>query len=150
MKQLLRILPLLALIAFSYSTANAAVFAINDASNKAYLESQFGADNLQDFVDLSAKDVAANRGERLSLKEKIVLKVVQRQVKRQMKRGERVDVKTAYEDAAPAVNIGGFLLGFILGLIGVLIALLIDRNLVTSALYGMLAWLIILVLVFLL
>jgi hypothetical protein len=140
----------LALIAFSYSTANAAVFAINDASNKAYLESQFGADNLQDFVDLSAKDVAANRGERLSLKEKIVLKVVQRQVKRQMKRGERVDVKTAYEDAAPAVNIGGFLLGFILGLIGVLIALLIDRNLVTSALYGMLAWLIILVLVFLL
>ncbi len=150
MKQLLRILPLLALLVFSYSTANAAISAINDASNKAYLESEFGTDNLQDFVDLSAKDIAANRGERLSLKEKIVLKVVQRQVKRQMKKGERVDVKTAYEDAAPAVNIGGFLLGFILGLIGVLIALLIDRNLLTSALYGLLAWLIIIALVFLL
>ncbi|WP_367390210.1 hypothetical protein [Lewinella sp. LCG006] len=150
MKQLLRILPLVALLAFSFSNANAAVFAINDASNKAFLESQFGTDNLEDFVHLSAKDVAARTGERLSLKEKLVLKVVQRQVKRQLKKGERVDLKSAHAEAGTTVNLGGFLLGLLLGLLGVLIALLIDRDLVTSALYGLLVLVVILVIGFVL
>lgn len=143
MKNCLRILPLMALFLFQFSTADAAVFAVNDANNKAFLETQFGTDNLNDFVNMSAKDVAKATGEKLSFKEKVALKLVQRQVKRQMKKGERVDLPTSYEKAAPSINIGGFILGFLLGLIGVLIALIIDRDLVTSALYGFLAWLVI-------
>lgn len=149
MKQLLRILPLMALFLFQFSSADAAVFAINEANNKAYLQTQFGADDLNDFVKMSAKDVAKATGEKLSLKERLVLKVVQRQVKRQIKKGERVDVRATNEAAAPAVNIGGFLLGFLLGLIGVLIAWLIDRDLLTSSLYGLLALIIVLAVGFL-
>ena len=114
-----------------------------------FLKDKFGADSLEEFMNMSAKEIGEARGKKLKLREKIVLKLVQRKIKKQLKRGEKVDVEASFSSTNRRFNLGGFLLGLILGPIGVLIAILFGGNAIRSALFGFLIWLIVILVIWL-
>lgn len=142
MKNALRILSLITFIALFSTNTQAAVFAVQESA-ESELQQQFGTDDLQEFMAMSTKEMGKRRGERLTFKERLAVKMVKRQVKKMQRRGEEVSLEAVSQKAATNINIGGFILGFLLGLIGVLIALLIDKDLVNSALIGFGIWLVI-------
>ena len=137
---------LMLLLCFTLS-ADAAVFAVDKAATKSTLLEKFGTDDVQEFMALSPKEMGKRRGERLTFKEKMAVKLVKRQIRKAERRGQEVSLESASQNAASDFNIGGFLLGFLLGLIGVLLALIIDKDLVNSALIGLGVWVVILILI---
>ena len=146
MQTALKTLSLFLLLACFSTTANATVFSVDDAAPQSALFEKFGTDDVQEFMALSPREMGKRRGQKLTFKERMAVKLVKRQVRKMERRGQEVSLEAASQNAASDFNIGGFLLGFLLGLIGVLIALLIDRDLVNSALIGLGVWLVILLL----
>ncbi|MCB0601041.1 MAG: hypothetical protein KDC28_07435 [Saprospiraceae bacterium] len=98
------------------------------------------------FADLSIKDLQNMSHRKLRLEDKLAFKLTQRAIKKKIKEGKAYN----FDDAPNyRFNIGGFLLGFFLGIVGVLLALLFGRNAFRSSLIGLLCWVIILLIWFL-
>lgn len=82
--------------------------------------------NVKDFLALSPKKYKELTGEKLSLTQKISLKIAQKKIKKAVKNNEAVDSVTMQNALDTSdFNIGGFVLGLLLSVIGVLIAYLI-------------------------
>ena len=103
--------------------------------------------SVSQFAALSVKELQNMSHRKLNLQDKLAFKLTQRAIKKKIKRGEVYN----FDDAANyRFNIGGFLLGFFLGIVGVLLALLFGRNAFRSSLIGLLCWVIILLIWFVL
>ena len=100
--------------------------------------SPFAGMTVQDFLALTPKKYRELTGKKMTMSQKISLKIGQRKVKKMVKKNQPIDLQTA----APGVdtsdfNIGGFILGLLLSIIGVLIAYLIgDRTVIKWAWIG--------------
>ena len=82
---------------------------------------------LEDFLSLTPKKYKELTGEKLSITQKISLKLAQKKMRQAIKENKMADEKiqgTALDTSD--FNIGGFILGLILPVIGLLIAYLID------------------------
>ena len=88
------------------------------------------------FLNLRSADLKHFRKGRVTLQDKIVLKLAQKAVKKQLKKGTSFELEALYAKANNNFNIGGFLLGFFFSIIGVLVAILFGKNAVRSALLG--------------
>ncbi len=99
--------------------------------------------SVEDFLNMSAKEIGQKRGKKLKLKERLALMLMKRQIKRAVKKGESVEdmveKMNAEAESDSTSTILGFLLGFLLGLIGVLIAYIFYKQGVKGAWYGVLA-----------
>ncbi|MBL7698336.1 MAG: hypothetical protein JNK79_09265 [Chitinophagaceae bacterium] len=82
---------------------------------------------VQDFLALTPKKYKEITGQKLSLTQKISLKIAQKKMKRAIKNNENIHTTAAVADAFDTsdFNIGGFILGLLLPVVGVLIAYLI-------------------------
>ncbi len=98
--------------------------------------------NIQEFLTLTPKKYQELTGKKMSLPQKISLKIAQHKVKKAMKKGRAVDLNAMSKGVDTSdFNIGGFVLGLLLGIIGVLIAYLIgDSNIVKWAWIGFAVW----------
>ena len=108
--------------------------------------------SVEDFLSLTPKKYRELTGEKLSIPEKISLKLAQRKIKQAMKNNQPVDetLKASAIDTSD-FNIGGFVLGLLLSVIGVFIAYLIgDSEVVKWAWIGFGVFLIIFLLAVLL
>jgi len=114
---------------------------------KSFLQEEFGVENIQDFLNLNLADIAKTTGKKLSLKDKVVLKLAQRKIKKKIKKGESFDVKTDYENASRNFNVGGFLLGFFIPVLGSLLAILFGGDAFRSSLLGLLCFIIVLIII---
>jgi hypothetical protein len=105
--------------------------------------------SVQQFLSITPKKYAELTGKKMTLSQKISLKLAQYKIKRMVKKGKTVDLNTLSKEVDTSnFNIGGFVLGLLLGIIGVLIAYLIgDRNLIKWAWIGFAAWIVILLLI---
>ncbi|MEL6671090.1 MAG: hypothetical protein AAFR61_02830 [Bacteroidota bacterium] len=99
--------------------------------------------DIEAFMALTPKAIKQARGAKVTLRERIVLRMAQNEVRKKLRKGEEVQLEALYKETASDFSFGGFLLGFFLGIIGVLIALLFGKKAVRSALYGMVTQLII-------
>jgi hypothetical protein len=108
--------------------------------------------SVQDFLALTPKKYRELTGEKLSLTQKIALKLAQKKVKRAIKNNEKVDMAAMAGGLDTSdFNIGGFVLGLLLSVIGVLIAYLIgDTNVIKWAWIGFAVFLVIFLLAVLL
>ena len=107
---------------------------------------------VQDFLALTPKKYKELTGEKLSLTQKISLKLAQKKIRKAIKNNEKVD-STEMANALDTsdFNIGGFVLGLLLSVIGVLIAYLIgDTNVIKWAWIGFAVFLVIFLLAVLL
>lgn len=100
--------------------------------------SPFANMTVDDFLSLTPKKYKELTGEKLSLTQKISLKLAQKKIRKAIKNNESIEGA----DMANAVdtsdfNIGGFVLGLLLSVIGVLIAYLIgDTSVIKWAWIG--------------
>lgn len=86
----------------------------------------FSKMSVEEFLSMTPKKFKQMTGEKLSIPQKISLKLAQRKIKQAVKNKEAVDEKvmaTAIDTSD--FNIGGFILGLLLSVVGVLIAYLI-------------------------
>lgn len=85
---------------------------------------------VQEFLKLTPKRYEELTGQKMSMSQKISLKLAQKKIKRMLKKGEKVDLVAMSKKGIDTsdFNIGGFLLGIFLFLIGVLIAYLIGGD----------------------
>jgi hypothetical protein len=97
---------------------------------------------LEDFLSLTPKKYTELTGKKMTLPQKVSLKIAQHKVKRAIKKGKTVDLNALSKEVDTSnFNIGGFVLGLLLGIIGVLIAYLIgDRNIIKWAWIGFAVW----------
>lgn len=94
---------------------------------------------VQDFLALSPKKYKELTGKKLSLTQKISLKIAQKKMKKAVKNKESIDMSSSMAEAFDTsdFNIGGFVLGLLLSVIGVLIAYLIgDTSVIKWAWIG--------------
>jgi hypothetical protein len=85
---------------------------------------------VQEFLKLTPKKYQEMTGQKMSMAQKISLKLAQKKIKRMLKQGKTVDLVAMSKKGIDTsdFNIGGFLLGIFLFLIGVLIAYLIGGD----------------------
>jgi len=85
---------------------------------------------VQEFLNLTPKKYEEMTGKKMSMSQKISLKLAQKKIKRMLKKGEKVDLVAMSKKGIDTsdFNIGGFLLGIFPLLIGVLIAYLIGGD----------------------
>jgi hypothetical protein len=99
---------------------------------------------LQEFVHLSPKKYKELTGKKLNLPEKLAWKLTQHKFKRMIKKNPQMAIMPVPQDIDRSdFNILGFLLGIFLGPIGLLIAFLVegeDSSLFKWALYGLIVW----------
>lgn len=82
--------------------------------------------SVEEFLALSPRQYRELTGEKLSLTQKISLKIAQKKVKKALKHNEEVNAVTMQNAIDTSdFNIGGFVLGLLLSVVGVLIAYLI-------------------------
>lgn len=82
--------------------------------------------SVDDFLSMTPKKYKALTGEKLSLTQKISLKLAQKKIKKALRNNEQIDSATMANALDTSdFNIGGFILGLLLSVIGVLIAYLI-------------------------
>jgi len=113
--------------------------------------------SLQDLSLISVKDFQLLTGQKMSLADRLGFKVAQRELRQSINADGTVNSKKVAKlamkaDGGGGFHLGGFALGFLLGLIGVLIAYLIKDDKKSSrvkwAWLGLLAWLVIWLVVF--
>jgi len=111
--------------------------------------SPFAGMTIKQFLALSPKEYEKLTGKKLSLSQKVSLKIAQAKVKRMSKKNKQVDLYKFNENVDTSdFSIGGFVLGLLLGPIGVLIAYLIgDRSVIKWSWIGGIIWLAIVLLV---
>lgn len=104
-----------------------------------FLNKGAGQMPLEDFLALTPKKYHQQTGQKLGLKERIVLKFAQKSLKRQLKKGEPLPPVVNLNLVEHTFNWGAFALGFFLGLIGLLIVILAfkDKKAWISALIGL-------------
>lgn len=104
--------------------------------------SPFAGMSIQDFVTMSPKKYAELTGKKLSLSQKISLKIAQAKVKKAMKKNKDIQLMNYTQGIDTSdFSIGGFVLGLLLGVIGVLIAYLIgDQAVIKWSWYGFAVW----------
>lgn len=117
-----------ALLCFSLSTFALVLPSAEPAAKPANELSKMTA---EDFLALTPKKYKELTGEKLTLSQKISLKMAQRKMKQAMRNHQPVDdsIKATAFDTDD-FNIGGFVLGLLLSVIGVLIAYLIGDTVV--------------------
>ena len=128
-KQMMRFsLLVFALMIFNFSSSALTIPSTEPVPPKSEktVAAPFSGMTVQDFLALTPKKYKELTGEKLSLTQKISLKLAQKKIRKAVKNNESVDSA----DIASAVetndfNIGGFVLGLLLSVIGVLIAYLI-------------------------
>jgi steroid 5-alpha reductase family enzyme len=120
---------------FSFSIVNAGMIYVpanstdNAKSGKASVVNVFGQLDAKTFLSLTPAKVQEMTGTKLTLGQKVSLKIAQMQVKRQLKKGQDVNmVEMAKKAGDGSFNWGAAALGFFLGLIGVLIVYLAFKN----------------------
>lgn len=136
------------LLAFSMvlvaQTSSALVFpsAVDPVKTKTVNPSPFAGMTMKDFLALTPKKYKELTGKRLSVSQKISLKIAQYKVKKAARHNKGLELY-----AMPAVvdtsdfSIGGFVLGLLLPVIGVLIAYLIgDAAVIKWAWIGFAVW----------
>jgi hypothetical protein len=98
----------------------------------------FAGMSVDDFLSLTPKKYKELTGEKLSITQKISLKLAQKKIKRALKNNEKIDSETMANAVDTSdFNIGGFVLGLLLSVIGVLIAYLIgDTSVIKWAWIG--------------
>jgi hypothetical protein len=108
--------------------------------------------SVDDFLSLTPKKYKELTGEKLSIPQKISLKLAQKKIKKAIKNNEQIDSTTMANAVDTSdFNIGGFILGLLLSVIGVLIAYLIgDTSVIKWAWIGFGVFLIIFLLAVLL
>jgi hypothetical protein len=85
--------------------------------------------SVEDFLALTPKKYKELTGEKLSLTQKISLKITQKKIRKALRNNEQIDSATmASAVDGSDFNIGGFILGLLLSIIGVLIAYLIGDS----------------------
>ena len=145
MKHLLRMSLLAATIPVFQNSVSAFVVPAIPEVNRAEpvaKPSPFAGMTVQDFIALTPKKYKEITGQKMSLSQKISLKIAQHKVKKAVKKNQNVDLLAM----APGIdssdfNIGGFVLGLVLGIIGVLIAYLIgDQSAIKWAWIGFAIW----------
>jgi hypothetical protein len=107
---------------------------------------------VQDFLALTPKKYKELTGKKLSLTQKISLKLAQKKIRKAIKNNENID-STMMSNAVDTsdFNIGGFVLRLLLSVIGVLIAYLIgDTSVIKWAWIGFAVFLVIFLLAVLL
>jgi hypothetical protein len=94
--------------------------------------------NVEEFLALTPKKYKELTGEKLSLTQKISLKLAQKKIRKALKNNESVDsITMANAVDTSDFNIGGFVLGLLLSVVGVLIAYLIgDTSVIKWAWIG--------------
>ena len=94
--------------------------------------------SVDDFLSLTPKKYKELTGEKLSITQKISLKLAQKKIKKALKNNEKIDSETMANAVDTSdFNIGGFVLGLLLSVIGVLIAYLIgDTSVIKWAWIG--------------
>lgn len=97
---------------------------------------------VQEFLTLTPKKYKELTGRKMTLPQKLSLKIAQQKVRKALRKGKTVDLNAvAREVDTSDFNIAGFVLGLLLGIIGVLIAYLIgDSNIVKWAWIGFAVW----------
>ena len=107
--------------------------------------SPFEGMTIKEFLGLTPAKYKEQTGKRLSLSQKISLKLAQHKVKKMMKRNKQPDLMLVAKDIdTNNFDILGFILGIALGPLGILIAYLIEGKSSSTfrwALYGSLIWL---------
>lgn len=98
----------------------------------------FAGMTVDDFLSLTPKKYKELTGEKLSVTQKISLKLAQKKIRKALKNNESIDSATMANAVDTSdFNIGGFVLGLLLSVIGVLIAYLIgDTSVIKWAWIG--------------
>ena len=120
---------LLALALMMFITPSSALTAPSSKPATPNAENAFSKMSVEEFLSMTPKKFRQMTGEKLSIPQKISLKLAQRKVKQALKNKEAVDenvMATAVDTSD--FNIGGFILGLLLSLVGVLIAYLIGDS----------------------
>jgi hypothetical protein len=104
--------------------------AVVPVSKSVVREDPFNTMLVQQFLSLTPKKYQELTGRKMSLPQKISLKLAQMKVKKMLKQGKKVDLLAMSKKGVNTsdFNIAGFLLGFFLSLLGVLIAYLLDNE----------------------
>ena len=94
------------------------------------------------FLSLTPKKYTELTGKKMTLFQKVSLKIAQHKVRRLIKKGKTVDLNAFSKEVDTSnFNVGGFVLGLLLSIIGVIIAYLIgDGNVVKWAWIGFAIW----------
>jgi hypothetical protein len=140
MKNILRFSMLaFALTIFTFPSSALTVPSLNpDPVKKESTEAPLSNMSVKDFLSLTPKKFRELTGEKMTLSQKISLKIAQHKLKKALKANPQAElsVMPAGIDSSD-FNIGGFILGFLLSVIGVLIAYLIgDSNVIKWAWIG--------------
>jgi hypothetical protein len=117
------------LLAFVFSSSAVVVPSTTPepVSKESIAVSPFSKMSVDDFLSLTPKKYKELTGEKLSIPQRISLKLAQRKIKKAIKNNEQIDSTTMANIVDTSdFNIGGFVLGLLLSVIGVLIAYLID------------------------
>jgi hypothetical protein len=140
---------------FAVSSLHAGLVYVPESATdnvKSGKQSVFSMLDAQTFLALTPAKVKEMTGKKMSLGEKVSLKIAQMEVKKQLKKGEQVDMAAMGKKAASGISALWLILGLLLGLIGVIIALVTkkgaDDNRVKSALIGWLIWIAIVVIAY--
>jgi hypothetical protein len=138
------------LIVVPTATNIAPVSIVNVAPKNSNLVEYISNLSPNEFLKLNPKQIKKQTGTKLSLTQKIALKIAQKHVRKQIKRGDDIDMRQAGADTKSGVDALWLILGIFLGLIAVIIALVTkkdkDDNRVKSALIGWAIWLVLLLL----
>jgi hypothetical protein len=129
----------LALLVFTFSTSALTLPSAEPVpKSETTVSSPFAKMTVEDFLSLTPKKYRELTGEKLSLTQKISLKIAQKKIRKAVKNNEKVDgIVMAEAVDTSDFNIGGFVLGLLLSVIGVLIAYLIgDTSVIKWAWIG--------------
>ena len=93
---------------------------------------------VESFVKADFKSLEKASQKKLSVRDKIVIKIAQRKLKNELRKGNTIDLDDYYHRSDRRFSIGGFLLGFFFPIIGSLVAILFGGNAFRSSLLGLL------------
>lgn len=104
--------------------------------------SPFAGMTVKQFLALTPKEYEKLTGKKMTMSQKVSLKLAQVKVKKMAKKNKQVDLyKFDSGIDTSDFSIGGFVLGLLLGIIGVLIAYLIgDRTVIKWSWIGFAIW----------
>jgi hypothetical protein len=140
-----KIVVVLIAVAFSISSNAGMIFVPGNASDnaksgKASVANVLGQMDAKTFLSLTPAKIQEMTGKKMTLGQKVSLKMAQMEVKKQLKKGKEVNMADMGKKAASGINILWVLIGFVLNWVGVLIAYLTregsDDNRVKSAWIG--------------
>lgn len=125
---------LLLAVAFAFSSNAGIIYVPSNSTDNAKTGTLSTVDVLsqldaKSFLALTPAKVAEMTGRKMTLNQKVNLKLTQRLVKKQLKKGNEVNMlEMAKRAGSGSFNWGAAALGFFLGLIGILIVYLAFKN----------------------